>query len=55
MDHELEAAIDAVGRDRVFDAAKANGWINGMVPPKWVWWEIVAQLRLDGIKPMDRG
>jgi hypothetical protein len=32
MDNELEAAIDEVGRDRVFAHARALGW-DGAAPP----------------------
>ena len=41
----LEAAIDSVGRDRVFDRAVALGWRHGDPPPEWVWWGIVDSLR----------
>jgi hypothetical protein len=44
MDHELEKAIDAVGRQKVFQRAKDLGWGNG-TPPAWVWWGIVNELR----------
>ena len=41
MDKELEAAIDAVGRDKVFALMRANGWRHGDEPPKWAWWHAV--------------
>lgn len=43
-DQELEKAIEAIGRDRVFARARALGWTEGS-PPKWVWWGVVAELR----------
>lgn len=42
-DDDLEAAIERVGREDVFGAARAAGWY-GASPPKWVWWEIVREL-----------
>ena len=45
FDKDLEAAIDTVGRDRVFDRARALGWSAANSPEKWVWWGIVAELR----------
>lgn len=45
VDRALEDAIDKVGRGRVFARAEANGWYDGAVPPKWVWWMIVRQLK----------
>lgn len=45
MDAELEAAIDEVGRGKVFALAELNGWTPFCAPPKYVWWEIVRQLR----------
>jgi len=45
IDKDLEAAIDSVGRDRVFSAARALGWTSDSLPPKYVWWEIVHRLR----------
>ena len=45
MDEELEAAIDAVGRDRVFARAQSYGWNRFNVPPKWVWWCVVRELQ----------
>lgn len=43
-DSDLEAAIDEVGREKVFAFARQNGW-NAGGAPKWVWWKIVQQLR----------
>lgn len=43
-DPELEQAIDSVGRQRVFNLARANGWRPGTAPPKWVWWELVRRV-----------
>lgn len=48
MDDELEAAIDEVGREAVFLRAAQVGWLPGSNPPKWVWWEIVRDLRGQG-------
>jgi hypothetical protein len=45
VDHDLEKAIDEVGRDRVIAKAVALGWGNHGAPPKWVWWQIVAEFR----------
>lgn len=47
MDHELEAAIEDVGREKVFQRARENGWGND-TPPVWVWWLIVNELRAAG-------
>lgn len=41
----LEKAIDAVGRERVFDHARALGWSLANSPPPFVWWGIVNELR----------
>lgn len=48
LDADLEAAIDSVGRDRVFDYAKHIGWSSYDSIPKFVWWGIVNQLRQPG-------
>lgn len=50
MNADLERAIDDVGRDRVFLRAKSYGWSNGDVPPEYVWWGIVQELRA-GVPP----
>lgn len=42
-DSSLEAAIDRVGRERVFERARELGWGNA-TPPKWVWQNILAEL-----------
>lgn len=47
-DDRLEAAIDKVGRMRVFDRAYRYGW-GGDTPPKWVWWNIVAELQREDL------
>lgn len=49
MDTDLETAIDRAGRERVFTRARQLGW--GAGAPKFVWWNIVADLRRvdDGI------
>ena len=47
VDFELEKAIDEVGRDRVFDCARSAGWGEHSHPPKYVWWSIIAELRLN--------
>lgn len=44
MEDELEKAIEAVGREKVFQRAREGGWGND-TPPKWVWWAIVNELR----------
>lgn len=41
----LEKAIDAVGRDKVFALARANGWSMANTPPPYIWWSIVNELR----------
>ena len=46
-DEQLEAAIDAVGRQRVFVRAKQYGWNQWDLPPKWVWWYIVGELEIE--------
>jgi len=46
QNESLEAAIDAVGRERVFVRAKSYGWDQGGAP-EWVWWGIVQELRED--------
>jgi hypothetical protein len=43
-DAALEAAINRVGRDKVFARSREVGWRYGDSPPKWVWWGIVAEL-----------
>ncbi len=47
MDDQLEAAIDDVGRDKVFALVHAVGWRYGHSIPKYVWWSAVVQLRKD--------
>ena len=37
-DRELEAAIDAAGRDRIFAIMRTAGWHSEDRPPLWVWW-----------------
>ena len=46
-DKDLEAVIDRVGRDRVFDRARSHGWGAYDGPPKWVWWEIIHELETE--------
>jgi hypothetical protein len=46
-DAELEAAIDRVGRDRVFACARLNGWSSACAPPRWVWWGIVHEIEAE--------
>lgn len=41
----LEQAIDAAGREAVFAEARAHGWLAGIAPPLWVWWQIVHHVR----------
>ena len=45
LDDELETAIDAVGRDKLFQIMREAGW--GMYPsaPKWVWWMMIDHVR----------
>ena len=43
-DPDLEDAIDAVGRDRVFGRAYELWWRRD-APPKTVWWGIVNELK----------
>ena len=38
MDEQLEAAIEAAGRDRVFALVRGMGW-GPDGAPKWVWYE----------------
>ena len=38
MDEQLESAIDAAGRNRVFALMKEMGWGPGGAP-KWAWYE----------------
>lgn len=45
-DDLLEKAIDQVGRDKVFDRARALGWGDGGAP-SFVWWGIVRELQLE--------
>ena len=46
MDEALESAIDEVGRDRVFARARAHGYSPGSgAIEKWMWWQIVRDLR----------
>lgn len=47
MNAELEAAIDAVGRDKVFARAREMGWSAYNSPPEWVWFAIVRELQLE--------
>ena len=44
-DADLEAAITAVGRERVFAYARAAGWGDCAFPPQHVWWQIVRDLQ----------
>lgn len=44
-DEALEAAIDGVGRERVFALAEACGWSINNPPPTWVWQALVYELR----------
>jgi hypothetical protein len=48
QDAALEAAIDGVGREKVFGGARTAGWYGDSTPPKWVWWEIVRDLEREG-------
>lgn len=53
MDIELEAAIDRVGRERVFAKAETLGYQRYDAPPKWVWWGIVKELEDRPTPPSD--
>ena len=48
-DTALEAAIDRVGRGRVFTRARQVGWKSGA--PRWVWWMIIAELTPPPVLP----
>ncbi len=48
-DPELEAAIDEVGRDKVFARMELFCWPRGSAPPKSFWWQVVAQLRQEAM------
>lgn len=52
-DVELEALIDEVGRDKVFERAEAYGWPPGSMPPKWVWWGIAQEIKAGVPSPYD--
>ena len=43
-DDGLEAAIDRVGRKKVFAMATAYGWTFANTPPRYVWWQIVREI-----------
>ena len=49
-DAALESAIDDIGRSLVFDRAMTYGWHTGNLPPKWVWWGIVHELRAEAAR-----
>jgi hypothetical protein len=49
-DEELERQIDEAGRNAVFARASAHGWKN-VPPPKWVWYQIVAEVRAEAQTP----
>lgn len=53
-DDDLEAAIERVGREKVFGVARAAGWY-GSSPPKWVWWKIVRELEAKLPLPASKG
>lgn len=44
MDKNLERAIDRAGREQVFTRAYEYGWGPYDLPPKWVWYGIVAEI-----------
>lgn len=46
-DGDLEAAIDSVGRSRVFARANSAGWFPPDTPPDFVWWAIVDFIRAE--------
>lgn len=45
MDEELEALIDGAGREAVFARARSYGWSAGSSPPKYVWRQIVEEVK----------
>lgn len=45
MSQELEAAIAAIGRDKVHGLMRAAGWSGGDNPPHWCWWLAVNACR----------
>lgn len=45
MDEALEAAIDAAGRDAVFARARSYGWSAENSPEKYIWWQIVEDVK----------
>lgn len=56
MDEALEKAIDEVGRELVFEAARSCGWTSPLAPPpKYVWWGIVNQLKMNSAEEKARG
>jgi hypothetical protein len=50
IDQALEAAIDEVGRDRVFMRARSYGYSSQDCLDRWMWWEMVRELRA-GVPP----
>lgn len=44
-DETLEAAIDAAGRDAVFARARSYGWSAENPPEKYVWWQIIEEVK----------
>lgn len=39
----IEEALDRVGRERVFDLMRANGWSGGQAP-HWVWEQAIYEV-----------
>jgi len=45
IDSDLEAAIDAAGRDAVFARARSYGYTEQNPPEKYVWRQIVEEVK----------
>lgn len=41
---DVERMIDQAGRDKVFFRARSLGWVDGSIPPLWVWAGICREL-----------
>lgn len=54
VDKHLEAAIDALGREKVLGAMRSYGWKDGDAPPKWAWWCLVNDMRRAAASTADR-
>jgi len=45
---DLEALIDKAGRSKVFARARQLGWLDGNMPPIWVWRGICYEVMKEG-------